>query len=85
MRLKSLREDSDLTQRELADKLNIAQNTYSQYENGVHQLPIDILVKLADYYNTSIDYILERTEEPRPYPKRKREENPPGKHTTGRE
>lgn len=84
MRLKSLREDSDLTQRELAEKLNIAQNTYSQYENGVHQLPIDILIKLADYYNTSTDYILERTEEPQPYPPKRHEKAPPGKHTSRR-
>lgn len=70
MRLKSLREDRDLTQREIAERLNIAQNTYSQYENGVHQLPIDILMKLADFYATSTDYILERTNESKPYPKK---------------
>lgn len=72
MRLKGLREDRDLTQREIAKQLNIAQNTYSQYENGVHQLPIDILIRLADLYATSTDYILERTNDPRPYPKNSR-------------
>lgn len=71
MRLKSLREDRDLTQREIAKRLNIAQNTYSQYENGVHQLPIDILIKLANFYHTSTDYILEMTDESKPYPKHK--------------
>ncbi len=58
MRLKDLREDSDLKQKELAEYLHIKQNTYSQYENGQRQLPIDILIKLAKYYNVSTDYIL---------------------------
>lgn len=73
MRLKDLREDHDLTQREIAEKLNIAQNTYSQYENAIHQLPIDVLVKLAHLYHTSTDYILELTNEPMPYPRKKRQ------------
>lgn len=58
MRLKDLREDNDLKQKELAEYLHIKQNTYSQYENGQRQLPIDILIKLAEYYNVSTDYIL---------------------------
>ena len=58
MRLKDLREDSDLKQKEIADYLHIKQNTYSQYENGQRQLPIDVLIKLAKYYNVSTDYIL---------------------------
>ncbi len=58
MRLKELREDNDLKQKELAEYLHIKQNTYSQYENGQRQLPIDILIKLAKYYNVSTDYIL---------------------------
>ncbi len=58
MRLKDLREDNDLKQKELADYLNIKQNTYSQYENGQRQLPIDILIKLARFYKVSTDYIL---------------------------
>lgn len=62
MRLKDLREDSDLTQRELADYLHIKQNTYSQYENGQRQLPISVLIQLAKYYNTSTDYILGLTD-----------------------
>lgn len=62
MRLKDLREDSDLTQQTVADYLHIKQNTYSQYESGKRQLPIDILVKLAEFYNVSTDYILGLTE-----------------------
>ncbi len=62
MRLKDLREDSDLTQRELADYLHIRQNTYSQYENGQRQLPISVLIQLAKYYKTSTDYILGLTD-----------------------
>ncbi len=69
MRIKDLREDADITQKELADYLNIKQNTYSQYENGQRQLPLDALIKLANYFNTSTDYILELTNIPTPYPK----------------
>ena len=58
MRLKDLREDNDLKQKELAEYLHIKQNPYSQYENGQRQLPIDILIKLAKYYKVSTDYIL---------------------------
>lgn len=58
MRLKSLREDSDIKQKEIADFLHIKQNTYSQYENGQRQLPIEILIQLAKYYKVSTDYIL---------------------------
>ena len=58
MRIKDLREDADLTQREVAEYLNIRQNTYSQYENGQRQLPLSVLIALARFYNTSTDYIL---------------------------
>ncbi len=67
MRIKDLREDNDLTQRELAEYLHIKQNTYSQYENGQRQLPIEVLVALARYYGTSTDYILGLTNEKTPY------------------
>ena len=70
MRLRDLREDADITQKELADYLNIKQNTYSQYENGQRQMPIDTLIKLANYFQTSVDYILELTDDRRPYRKR---------------
>ncbi|MBE6617181.1 MAG: helix-turn-helix transcriptional regulator [Ruminococcaceae bacterium] len=70
IRLKDLREDSDLTQATLAKFLHIKQNTYSQYENGHRQIPLDALVLLADFYNTSTDYILGLTNERKPYPKK---------------
>lgn len=69
MRIKDLREDHDLTQREVAAYLHIKQNTYSQYENGQRQLPIDCLIALAKYYKTSTDYILGLTRERKPYEK----------------
>ena len=69
MRIKDLREDSDITQQTIADYLNIKQNTYSQYENGQRQLPIDILIKIAEYYDVSTDYLLGLTNEKNPYPK----------------
>ena len=68
MRLKEIREDLDITQTELADYLCIKQNTYSQYENGQRQIPLELLIKLARYYNTSTDYILGLTDEKTPYP-----------------
>lgn len=69
MRIKDLREDRDLTQREIAAYLHIKQNTYSQYETGQRQLPIDILIALARYYKTSTDYLLGLTDETKPYSK----------------
>lgn len=57
MRLRALREDQDLTQKAVADYLHIRQNTYSQYETGQRQLPLELLVALALYYHTSTDYI----------------------------
>lgn len=67
MKLKELREEADIKQSTLANYLHIKQNTYSQYENGHRQLPIDILIKLAEFYNVSTDYILELTSEKEPY------------------
>lgn len=62
MRLKDLREDNDIKQSEIAEILNIKQNTYSQYETQKREIPISLLWKLADYYNTSIDYLVGRTD-----------------------
>lgn len=59
-RLKDLREDNDLSQSEIAKYLNISQRTYSYYETGGRDIPVQILIKLADYYNTSIDYLVNR-------------------------
>ena len=67
MRLKDLREDSDMTQRAVAEYLHIKQNTYSQYENGHRQIPIEFLIRLAKFYGVSTDYILELTDERNPY------------------
>lgn len=61
MRLRDLREDNDLKQSQIAELLNIKQNTYSQYENEKREIPISMLWRLADYYNTSVDYIIGRT------------------------
>ena len=67
MRSRDLREDKDLTQKQVADYLHIKQNTYSQYETGQRQLPIEYLIALAKLYNTSTDYILGLTQEKSPY------------------
>lgn len=71
MRLRDLREDHDLTQAALAQYLHIRQNTYSQYETEQRQLPLEVLIKLALFYNTSTDYILELTNISAPYPRAK--------------
>lgn len=72
MRLKELREDRDIRQQTLAEHLHIRQNTYSQYENGQRQLPLAMLIQLAQFYHTSTDYILGLTDETAPYPPGKR-------------
>ena len=63
-RLRELREDHDLTQRQLAAVLGLTQPQYFRYEQGYRDLPTDILIRLADLYHTSTDYILERTDDP---------------------
>ncbi len=60
-RIKNLREDQDLAQKDLARILHISPRTYSHYENGTRKIPLDILTALADYYNCSTDYLLDRT------------------------
>ena len=62
--LRAIREDNDLRQSDIAQVLNVSQNTYSQYETGVISLTAEILIKLADYYKVSIDYLLDRTNNP---------------------
>ncbi len=69
-RIRNLREDADLKQRELAVILSCSQRVYSNYERGDLDIPTEILIKLADYYNTSVDYILGLTDEVKPYPKK---------------
>ena len=63
--LRGIREDRDIKQREVAQILNVSQNTYSQYENGVISLTAEVLVKLADFYGVSVDYLLDRTNNPK--------------------
>lgn len=66
-RLKDLREDKDLQQEDVAEILGISQTVYSRYERGFQIIPVIHLLKLADYYQVSTDYILGRTNNSRPY------------------
>ena len=68
-RLRGLREDKDLLQKDVAKILNVTQVAYSCYEIGRRQIPIDALIKLAQFYHTSVDYLLGLTDERKPYPK----------------
>lgn len=61
-RIRDLREDNDLTQKQLSEILNCSQQVYSNYELGQRDIPTQILIQIADYYNTSTDYILGRTD-----------------------
>lgn len=62
-RIRDLREDHDLTQAESADYLNISQRAYSYYELGERSVPIEVFIKLANYYHTTIDYLVNLTDE----------------------
>ena len=62
--LRSIREDKDIKQKDIAAYLNVSQNTYSQYETGVISLTAEVLIKLSDYYKVSVDYLLDRTNNP---------------------
>ena len=66
--IRSLRIDKGLTQKQIGEYLGISQNTYSQYEIGVLKYPVDVLIKLADLYQVSIDYLVGRTNQKDPYP-----------------
>lgn len=66
-RIRNLREDKDLTQTDIAEYLHISQRTYSRYENDERAIPIEILSKLADFHGTSVDYLIDRTNEKKPY------------------
>ena len=68
--IRNLRIDGGHTQKEIAEYLNVKQNTYSQYEIGVLNYPLDVVVKLADFYGVSVDYLLGRTDVKKPYPKK---------------
>lgn len=62
IRIRNLREDTDMTQTDMAKNLFISQRTYSYYESGGHDIPTEVLVRLADFYDVSVDYLLNRTD-----------------------
>ena len=68
-RIRNLREDKDLTQRQVGQILNMSQTGYNQYEIGRNDIPTKVLIDLANFYNTSTDYILGLTNEIKPYPR----------------
>lgn len=63
-RLRDLREDADLTQQSLAQKLSMHTTTYARYETGQREIPLSIAIKLADFYKVSLDYLAGRTDKP---------------------
>lgn len=69
-RIRDLREDNDKTQQEIADFLGTSQTMYARYERNANEMPIRHLIKLAEFYNTSTDYILGITDIQKPYPKK---------------
>lgn len=68
-RIKEIREDNDYKQIDIAKKLKVTQAQYSRYKMGINSIPVDKLVLLAEFYNTSLDYLLGLTDERKPYPK----------------
>lgn len=70
-RIRDLREDSDLTQKQIAELLKMSQTGYSKYETGENDVPTAIWMALADYYKTSVDYLMNRTDEKQPYKRKK--------------
>ncbi len=66
-RIRDMREDHDMSQTQLAKKLNMSQTGYSKYETGENDIPTKILIQLADLYDTSVDYLLGRTDNPKRY------------------
>ena len=72
LRIRDLREDADLTQRQIAETLLCDQSLYSKYERGERVLPLEAAIKLAVFYKTSVDYLVGLTDESKPYPKAKK-------------
>ena len=70
--MRDLREDSDRTQKNIEDLLNMHRSVYRRYESGERETPAWVVVKLADYYNVSTDYLLGRTDQQTPYPPARR-------------
>ena len=71
LRIRDLREDNDKTQHEIASYLLCDQSLYSKFERGERVFPLEYAIKLAQYYNTSVDYLVGLTDDPRPYPRKK--------------
>ena len=71
-RIKELREDHDLKQRDVAAHLNVAQNSYSNYENGNREVPLTLLIQLSRYYKVNLEYLLGLTDVPTPLPPSRR-------------
>ena len=69
-RIRALREDADLTQKAVGEAINVPQRTYAYYESGQRMIPPHVLCALADFYHVSVDYLLERTDEPTPHSKK---------------
>ena len=70
-RIQDLRIDSDLSQKKIGEILHISQRSYSHYETGSRNIPIEMLIRLADYYDTTIDYLVGRTDDPHWNPEKK--------------
>lgn len=64
LRIRDMREDKDLTQKQISSIINCDQSLYSKYERGEREIPLSLIIKLADYYNTSVDYLIGRTDKP---------------------
>ena len=71
--IRDLRDDHDLKQEDIAKYLNMSQTGYSKYERGAIDIPTQVLIKLARFYNTSIDYLLDETDQPERYPEKAKE------------
>ena len=69
LKIRDIREDRDITQKQIADYLMCDQSLYSKYERGIREIPLSLILKLAVYYNLSIDYLVGLTDEPEPYPR----------------
>lgn len=73
LRIRDLREDKDLKQSVIADYLMCDQSLYSKYERGERELPLRLAVRLAEYYGVSMDYLVGLTDEPTPYPRKRKQ------------
>ena len=73
LRIRDLREDKDLTQGVVAERLLCDQSLYSKYERGQRELPLRLAVQLAEYYGVSVDYLVGLTDDPAPYPRKRKQ------------